>query len=345
MKILKTGLACLLILSGLVLFSWKVAAWLMPAAPKQPAPFALIVQEVQFVPVSPYEVADGYDTKVVVVLDHVGPTPSWWGGSNDNLGVGSYADEALYYQMGVRRQRARPPDSWTAPFLWAPIWDEARQRYVATYLVDLAHVPAHSGPVMLRGHLAVGMMRFQQKPLSPAILVSIPVRRPGQVVFVPPVSHDPMLTIEDVQMTKYTQAKRVFNGGTDTRVLVMLQYSGPVPLINPGCATGYPQLTDDYHHEIVPRSMSYHGMRDLADGSNGKIPRGRRFQIEYGIQSMPEFAKSKTVTLTDFASAYNNWPLSYHLVLHDAKNSLWTTPGKKPWSSHPRVLEPRHGSE
>ena len=343
MKTIRTVGVCLPILFCLVLFSWRFTAWVMPLASSAPSPFALVVNEVNFVPVTPYEVAEGYDTKVQVVLDHTGPAPAWWGSSFDGLGVGTYGDEPLYYQTGTNRKQVIAPSPYTAPYVWSPVWDEPRQHYVAYYLVDLAHVPAHPGQVMLRGHLAVGMMPagmmpFQKNLLSPAVLVSIPVRQPGQIVRVPAVSHDPMLTIEDVQMTKYAPADAQSNSGMDTRVTMTLRYHGPMPLINPGCPTGYPKLTDDRNQEISPRSISWHGLQDLADGSNGKIPKGQQFQIEYNIQSMPAFTKAQTLTLTDFASAYNHWPLSYQIVLHDAKNSPWTKPGKKPWSSHPRVL-------
>jgi len=313
-----------------------------PPAPVASAPFALVVQETILEPVTPFEVADGYDTKVAVVLDHTGPAPAWWGQTTDGMGVGSYGDEALYYQDGSRRQRVRAASPWTAPFLWAPVWDTARRRFVAYYLVDLAHVPPHRGVVLLRGHVAVGMMQFRQGPLSPSVLVSVPLRRADQTVDVPRVSHDPMLTITGAEMIKYAPANTRFNGGGDTRVTVRFRYIGPPLPADPACSAGYPRLADRQGAEVRPSSISYGGLRDSARAGAAVPARGQQFELSYSLTTQPDFTKTDRLTLTDYATVNHGWPLSFQIVLH-ATGSPWSRPGRKPWISHPRILHAHGG--
>lgn len=189
-------------------------------------PFKFIVEETKFEPVTALEASSGYNTKLVVVLNHEGSTPAWWGGGSlgtTGCGIGSdphkpeqfesrkkpgcwISGGALTYKEEQVIKSYHRPDRTSPMSIHAPHWDEKRQRYKMKFNMALNEVPEKVGEVTLKGALAAG--------LSATTAFSIVVRKAGEKIPEAKVSRYSPAALDKVEIN---------NSGSETMVTLVLR--------------------------------------------------------------------------------------------------------------------------
>lgn len=146
-------------------------------------PFEIRVAKTTFVPVSPMEFHDGFDTKMIVELAATGKKPAWW---VKYPYAGSVLPSGKLYGFGGKKLLAGTVMS-RAPHQEEGVWQ-------AEYLMKLAGLPASLGEVRLKdeplftdrgGYLRLRLMKLD-----------VPVRPVGTEARVPEVDKTPSLQVE-----------------------------------------------------------------------------------------------------------------------------------------------------
>lgn len=272
---------------------------------------------VQFVPLMPREVADGYDRKVEVVLNHSGPQPPWWNKQN-SAAISYNKSDKLVLQRG-KKSRSLAGPLYVPPYVWAPLYNQKRERYIAHYLLRLAPLPVSDDDVVLKANLAVGMMDSSNaKPVSPVVPITFVVRRAGQTIKVPKVSRQTGLLIEQVLVMKFSAAEMKASMTYDTRVRVVFKrQAGGNTSSQEGISEGSVILKNEIGHELLVYALGP-SIRDAFDGSYG-IPATRpdeRYFCDYDF-AFPK-NKPRLISMKNAVSLHGAWPLEYEATIYDA---------------------------
>ena len=268
-------------------------------------PHRFYVEKIEFAPLIPYEVSRGYDTKVLVVLNHGGARPKWW-----NAQTG-WVSKDLAGQLFEEDQKTRPQIAKRDVSTFDPSFDAERDRYVASYSLRLASLPRTSSALMLRSKIGVGLL--DKKLESAVVPFEIEVRAPQQIVTVPPVSRQPAIRLDRVLVTYRSDASTKRQSGDDVEVIAIFSRIKDVPVFSTD-AVRMATLHDDKGRHF---SIGVSGGGSLRDNSrdylNGAVVSepGTRFFLQY---SFPLSAKRAShVTLRDTPSYLGSWPLEFSI--------------------------------
>jgi hypothetical protein len=275
-------------------------------------PSIFYVESISFAPLAPSEVADGYDKKVEVVLNHKGPQPVWWNKQNGAAGGYNKGDKLVLRGDSKQRSQHCPPT------VQAPFYDSKRQRYVASYLLDLTRLAPSQDDIVLHANLAVGM-KEPTPAVSPVVPIRFVVRRGGQIVKTPHVSRKPGLVVERVLVQSIPPAERG-NAGCDTLVRVVFKRK-PDDYISQNASTnaGYVLLTDETGRELSTNAVGP-SLEDAFERSYARIPTTRldeRYFCDYRF-AFPK-NKPQRITMKNKVSLRGAWPLEYSATVYDAK--------------------------
>lgn len=130
--------------------------------PGSSSPF--VVESVETETLTPYEVSQGYDTKIAVVLDHERPRPKWWAAPlAPGMGIaGTVGKARLLYRNGSQFKLV---PGGASVMTTEPAYDKDRDRYIAHYRFYLSHLPVSSVPIVVKDQLAVGMFKSPTRPV------------------------------------------------------------------------------------------------------------------------------------------------------------------------------------
>ena len=290
-------------------------------------PFRIFVKQVRLVPVSPGEVRDGYDTKVEVELGARGRATPWW-----QKGFGGYSstpEGQVVIKNGPSIRAVGVP--WhTRPHIEDR--EKNPSRWVTSYLLKLAPVPADAGDVRLRHRIQVENSNTRYGP--PVWLDTI-VRRNGTATQIPTVSRDPQLVLERWIIDEAPPVNRYQGAGkSDWRLSLAFRKKGVLSeAIRHGVgddlelrdASGKKQMLSGTTMWPTNLHGSYTG------GSQSDFDRRRSFIIhEFSDRSAGTPGLKPPVWIEGEASWNKNWPLWIKIPLRDAQGKILLTPRPAP---------------
>lgn len=138
---------------------------------------------------SAQEVADGYDTKITVVLNHGWPRPKWWG---KNRGVGIHGELPLFTTRNGENIKIKPRS-----LSWKPIYHSRKDRYIAQYLLQLAPIKSR-GALRINTKIGVADGDGSRQILSPLVPFEHIIRQKNTTTIAPLVSRLPGLKVRRV---------------------------------------------------------------------------------------------------------------------------------------------------
>lgn len=277
-------------------------------------PNHFFIEKIEFPPPTPYEVSQGYDTKVVVVMNYGSPRPTWWDAQNSWMS--QYHAGQLVFKRGNNLSPVRSSDVYA----WEPRYDKARDRYTALYYLKLAKVPKSDSSVVLQSKLGVGI--WQKKLVSPVLPLSCEVRAPKKTVRVPVVSRQSGLSVEKFLVTFLSAAESKSQGGDDMRVRIVFKREPVVEVADDADSHGdMPTLTDEKGRD-VSTSVIFRGFEDAILGWDNQVKATKpdvRYFAEYDFKfSGPQ---SKRIFFKCSQSFKEGWPLSISAVVPTPKQT------------------------
>lgn len=297
-------------------------------------PFQLAIESVTREPVTAYEVSEGYDSSLKVVIGHKGgQMPAWWGAQNGAWGNNNGV--RLMFEQNGKLRPVKEPAGKNRPLLyWRPAWDSKKERYVARILTHLSDVPALLERVVVQGNLAIqGQSSNVAPPLSAPLWFSHVVRESGEIIKTPVVSRDPSdVRLEKAEVGRLPPIEAKTGSGInglsqpDVRVRIQLLRAHKD---NSGSATGNAHLKDEKGRDWDYGGSSSSG--DIPDAQLYADPlRDRRQFLSYdcNLHQIPRSAGR--VWLTTSCSVNHAWPLEIKIPLRDAQGHILYTEIKPP---------------
>lgn len=267
------------------------------------------IESAQAVTPTPLEVAQGYDTKWEVVLNSWWPRPAWWNKQTSWMTSREPGDR-LTTRDGKKLNALQPI------VVSEPRYDKARDRYVASYLLELRYLPRNSSDVVLKSHLAVGMMDSAgtgTKPVSPVVAFSQVVRRANTIVQTPPVSHLTNLVPYKAFLILRTPAETRANGGLDTALEIVFKKTNEVSFPNGMNWFDYNpyNVTDEKGRPLLNAASANDGLADLF-WSPIKEVRITRVDKFYATRLQWKFpTRPRQLSVKGFASLKSVWPVGF----------------------------------
>lgn len=208
-----------------------------PVAPKPtPGPFRLVVKEFKTVPLTPYEVSLGADTKVTMTVVTAGRPPGVSGWESEQLPLiySLKTGKPVHDEYGLVENTAILVGGGGGGLTDPTFKDWSFQ---VTRLIRLRAVSDDLGALELRWNWAIGpnvspagnqskaakMQATLQSQSVPTLSARLPLRRAGEIIKKPVVSTDPLF---DVRGVKITPNKNALRSGP-IKVVVDVFYRGP----------------------------------------------------------------------------------------------------------------------
>ena len=154
------------------------------------------IESAQPVELTPFEVAQGFDTKWEVVLNHSWPRPKWWNGQGGGSGR---SDKIRLYQKVSTQPLKRTPHN----ILWSAMFDRDKNRYVARCLIKLSSVPNRE-ELILRAPIEVFNYTSGKKVLVGKLPFEYSIRSAYQKTVTPVVSRESGLSVHRVFVSPAT---------------------------------------------------------------------------------------------------------------------------------------------
>ncbi len=293
------------------------------------APFQMVVESVRREPVTAYEVSQGYDSSLKIVIGHKSDEPLWWGQQSGGFGSSGGA-RVLFEHEGKLRPIKLPPNFKAEPqvFYWRPTWNNEKKHYVARILTHLSDVPARPGRVVVQANLAI--QSNMSTPISAPLWFSHVVRNAGENIKAPVVSRETGLIIEKVEIGPVppVEAKSgvSISPGADTRIRIVLLRARKE---NSGSAMGSADIIDEKGHNWNMNSGSSGGSEEASADSDPLRKRREFLTYECDLKQIP--LSSGRVWLKTKYSSNNAWPLQIKIPLRDAQGrTLYTTSALQP---------------
>lgn len=208
------------VLIGVGLWIQRVPSWRNPLA-AHIGPYRIVIDEAKLVPVTPRDVAMGWDTKVVVRAHYEGRLPT----NVTNMDRVSSFSADLFARNSSGEQRLNTP-SLMQPHIWS---SPARDGTIAEVRLKLSQLPTNGSELIVRGSprlewFAPGS-RWKKKLGQTAPTFAVVVRRAGQPTPVPQVSRVSPLKFHSV---KIESVGVVGSGAADTRATVFVLHLQPL---------------------------------------------------------------------------------------------------------------------
>lgn len=300
-----------------ILLAGALVAQFRPNAVKQIrkhyfGPNTFFIEKIETSTLTPYEVSQGYDTKLLVVMNYGAPRPAWWNAQNG----WSRQDHAgqLSFKKGIRLMPIKNSNVYAGE----PHYDKERDRYIAPYYLKLAAISKSEDSIVLQSKLGVGI--WQKKLVSPVLPLSCEVRAPKKVVRVPVVSRESGLSLERFLVT-YLSAAESRGLGEDVQVrIVFKRKPGVVVPTNSNSygdsSSDFPVLTDEKGRNVPTPAGSYRWLDDAFQRGDSRVKAttpDTRYFVEYGFK----FSKPQTshILFKGRQSFKDLWPLSFSAVI------------------------------
>ena len=264
------------------------------------------IENAQPVELTPFEVAQGYDTKCEIVLNHSWPRPRWWNAQNGWTSTTNPTD----YVAAKNGQKMKAPGEKLIS-VQEPRYDKNRDRYVAIYKMSLAKVPRTSSELVLHGNLAVGMFETGSKPISPVVAVRQTVRRAKALAMVPTVSRAHNLVPYKAIVTLRTAAQTRANGGLDPVVRLVFRRINNAAF-DKGAIASQSMMVDENGLPAVEVGQKQSSLRNASRHPELKLKQTGENQF-YFEQSELLFWKSrpKTLRIVGYATLHGAWPVGF----------------------------------
>jgi hypothetical protein len=275
-------------------FHW-LHAQLMPVEPREkPDNVRLTIEKVEKRPIVPFNVAHGYDTQIVAVLNYSGPKPNWWG-ENHSLWTPRKTDiPHLFFESNNKKQM-----SASKVMCWGANWNAKSQRYEAAFLLKLSGLPRRPEKTVLRANIgAEDYFNPKRTILSPAVEVAYTVRQPNEIIKPPDIKRDPQLQLKKVTIIK----KKLPDGADDTFVTVELFDSG--------------KQGEESDAKCLPDIVNERGESVNWGGFHDDLTflSERRFTLECWT-ALSECGKSPNLFMEVHFSRHGRWPLLIRIPL------------------------------
>ena len=274
-------------------------------------PFRLKIERFERRPVTTEDVAQGYDTQIVVVLGYRGTAPVWWSDHSVYSSSLLWGVAKLFYR-GDENLRPVPVGSSYRDEVagWTPVWNPVTRQHEARYLFRLSGLPPSKENIVLRGTISVSdFSRSQVKGESEESSVSFSygVRSSGQIVAPPKVSHDPKVDVTRVEIEKLATPRSddASSGKHDTIVRLFFRdrnASAPTDQLVPG----YPKLVDEKGRQIP---LKYRWFPVVGSGDSAQAP----VTFSFLLRAIP--ATEPNIFIDTTWSLHADWPLHLHIPL------------------------------
>lgn len=298
----------------------KPREWLLLFVPLALAALALVaqfglpmrrgfyVESARAVELMPSEVAEGYDTKLEVVMNHAWPRPAWW---NQQSG---YARTRNPGDMLMTRDGK--PVFGSALSVSGPHFDARRERYISNYWLTLARVPPKRSDLLLKSNLAVGMDLGlpAPKPISSVVSVTQTVRLANVRVQKPRVSHlTNMVPFKAFAIFRSTAAARAM-GGYDVALEIVFKKTNELAFPEgQDLIDGAGEVTDERGRDVYMPG----GANSLTDLSwsrtrRVKFTRADEFYTARFDWILPAGKNApKSLRLKSYATIKGAWPVAF----------------------------------
>ena len=268
-------------------------------------PHRFYVEKIEFPQLTPYEVSRGYDTKVLVVLNHGGERPAWWNKQNSSMA------RQIPNQLGEMKNGQWQAIPRNLAQISEPHYDMTRDRYLATCYLALSRIPPSDEPLLLRSQTAIGL--WDNQPESAVVPFDAVVRTPQQIIKVPPVSRQPAIRLDRVLVTYFSDAdaKRLRD---DVEVTAIFSRVQSVPLFT-GNQVSSPILYDDKGREL-PVGLSGGMLLDIFQKSQKHATATKPdtlYSATYGFRLGAK--RASRITLKNSETYRGTWPLEFSIDL------------------------------
>jgi hypothetical protein len=293
--------------------------------PRLNEPFRLTLHSSRFEPLTPYEVSEGYDTKVAVVLGHRGAAPAWWGKQSGYSGTTGGKWQLLFQSNGRTRPVRDKNRIPVQPFRWQAAYDNDSNRYSARYLFALRDVPA-GDEIRLRDRLSVEA-QSTRTPLCPPVWVDVVARKKGQATSLPRVSRNSGLKLEHYEIDR-TPPVVTQNQAPQWRVRVLLRRGKFEPPTPARQAVGA-------HFEVCDARGDYvstYGSQETGDSglSSGELSsRQKVHQADFYFDPANP-PPAGALWIKGRASLGTGWPLRMRFPFRDHNGRVRLTPRAQP---------------
>lgn len=292
--------------------------WIGTLARSQPPtsmiPFQIVIEKIEFLPVTPLNWLSGYDTQVVLTLNHKGVAPAWW----QQKGLCFYTrlrTPGLFYKS--KTGFVEVPVDLSKRFHHGveermASWNKKKSRYEVRFSMRLSDLPKRSEPTVLRGRISCD--DFISAPELEKCLgapFEIVVRQSNQVVVPPQVSHDPMIEIARVEIEKYTPANAA-QEKYDTEVRIYWKDKGRTS--DEIGLSGPTDMVDAKGQTILSSTKELPNF-SWASGSNQQ---GAHYFLR--LNAVP--LKQSNIILKGTHSLYGRWPLQISITLRQNGKEL-----------------------
>ncbi|RYG59531.1 hypothetical protein EON80_25640 [bacterium] len=252
-------------------------------------PFRLQIEKVSFVPVTPREAFDGYDTKVLLTLGHSGPTPAWW----NTKSSGQYAEKGARI-IAVSGNSKRVLDR--VPYVIAPYRSDDGE-WQSKIVLKLADVPASVGEVRYQDSLAVINNRGR---ISPPLAVDFRLRKANESTGVPQVDQRPSCALDKL----FVAREPAYANSVRLKIWLRSPESQP---------WGEVRLIDS-HGKLVPQQR-------FREDFDSNMVGGGPIKVYSGTIDLDP-VKTKAASADVIFYDGDKWPLKIPVSLRDEKGAL-----------------------
>ena len=263
-------------------------------------PFRLTVDKIAFVPLTPREVFDGYDTKAVLTLSHSGPAPTWW-----KAGFGGYSSARRGKIIAVTSGGKRVLGRW--PYVSTPHRTQAGE-WQAEVMASLASVTAKTGELRFQDSMAVfsnGGLR-----VSPPMALDFRLRSKGVTTRVPLVDRRSKISLLKVFVAPSPRDENA------ARVRIWLSHPSETQMFSWSDA----DLVDGRGNSVSPTPTYLETDDGATSVSNAGVT--EVFTGNFDLTSV----KTSVAKAEAIFSNGKEWPLRVSIPLRDANNTRLNTP-------------------
>jgi len=237
-----------------------------------PEPWRLTVEAVSLEELTPLEVSEGWDTKLVVSLGHRGQMPGWWKKSEGARGSRKGTWQVVHSAKGKSRAVKLPSGASPEVKRWQAWYDHADGVYKVQYLTKLEPIPA-GDELRLRDRVAI--VNNAGRAVCPPVWLDTKIRARGRRTTTPTVSRDTGFVLErqelDTEPLYYFPGKRL---NYQAKFTITVKDSDPS-----GMLSGEFFLVDARGRQIVDLGENPQLMQDVAVTPKDKTLRRRVYDF------------------------------------------------------------------
>jgi hypothetical protein len=261
-------------------------------------PTQLIVTGIKREPVTPRDVAQGFDTRFAVTLDYKGATPAAWG---EDMGW-SLGTPLLSVKKAGKRVYLGEETGWRRVR-----FDNGKGVYISSFLLPLSHVNSRTGEIFFEAEIGVRPQTAggTRNPGLPAIPIAFKARNANQTTQIPKVSRYRPFALGKVTTTHYGSGA---TAGAMVKVILHLHEAIT--------ADAEPRLETSGQTYVLDETKKRYWVTSYAWSVDAQK---KTCQVRFDLDGKNLPASAQHLTLKAQLSVDDCWPLPISVVVRNTR--------------------------